>query len=239
MFVLSLMIIHWYGSLFCHTLFLHRYASHKMFKLSPFWQNFFYVLTIIAQGPSFLNPRAYAILHKRHHAYSDTDNDPHSPVFQPNIFKMMLITYKEYSQILKDPCVGKDEIQNKYLDKIGDSNWLRISFVVGYILIYISFAPSLWYLPMVIFHSILSPIQGAVVNYFGHKVGYVNHNNGDNSKNTLFFDFLMLGELFQNNHHHAPHKPNFAFKFFEFDPTYFIIVILQKLRIIKIKNLDS
>jgi stearoyl-CoA desaturase (delta-9 desaturase) len=43
-----------------------------------------------------------------------------------------------------------------------------------------------------------------------------------------------MGELFQNNHHQAGSKPNFAAKWYEFDPTYPIILALDKLRIIKL-----
>ena len=49
----------------------------------------------------------------------------------------------------------------------------------------------------------------------------------------------MLGELFQNNHHHAGSKPNFANKWFEFDPTYPIMLLLEKLRIIKMVRVKS
>ena len=50
---------------------------------------FFYFLTYVAQGASFLDPRAYAILHRMHHAYSDTKKDPHSPLSYTNVGTMM------------------------------------------------------------------------------------------------------------------------------------------------------
>jgi stearoyl-CoA desaturase (delta-9 desaturase) len=43
-----------------------------------------------------------------------------------------------------------------------------------------------------------------------------------------------MGELFQNNHHHAGAKPNFAAKWWEIDPTYPIIWVMDKLHIIKL-----
>jgi stearoyl-CoA desaturase (delta-9 desaturase) len=46
-------------------------------------------MTYIFQGSSFLNPRAYAIMHREHHAYSDTEKDPHSPHFFTDVFQMM------------------------------------------------------------------------------------------------------------------------------------------------------
>jgi stearoyl-CoA desaturase (delta-9 desaturase) len=80
----------------------------------------------------------------------------------------------------------------------------------------------------------MGPIQGAIVNWAGHKYGYRNFDCPDQSKNTLLWDFLLMGELFQNNHHQAGAKPNFAAKWYEIDPTYPIILVFDKLGIIKL-----
>ena len=87
---------HWFLSVFCQTFFLHRYGAHSMFTMSKRWERFFHLLTFAAQGSSYLNPRAYAILHREHHAYSDTDKDPHSPHVYPNLFTMMGHTLTRY-----------------------------------------------------------------------------------------------------------------------------------------------
>ena len=50
------LILHWYLSLFFQTIFLHRYASHNMFKMTPFVEKVFYFLTFLFQGSSFLHP---------------------------------------------------------------------------------------------------------------------------------------------------------------------------------------
>ena len=56
----------------------------------------FHFLTFFFQGSSFLNPRAYAIMHREHHAYSDTEKDPHSPHFFTDVFQMMWRTAQSY-----------------------------------------------------------------------------------------------------------------------------------------------
>ena len=66
-------------------------------------------------------------------------------------------------------------------------------------------------------------------------VGYRNYDTKDTSKNMFPCDLLMLGESLHNNHHNNP-KANFGDKWYEFDPVYPIIVILDKFKIIKIKN---
>src|SRR5215510_8373581 len=67
-----------------------------MFSMSKGWERFFYVVTYLAQGSSFLVPRGYAILHRMHHAYSDTEKDPHSPRNHTGLFAMMWATKKRY-----------------------------------------------------------------------------------------------------------------------------------------------
>ena len=41
------------------------------------------------------------------------------------------------------------------------------------------------------------------MNWCGHRYGYKNFDNGDQSRNTLVFDVLTSGELFQNDHHNV------------------------------------
>jgi stearoyl-CoA desaturase (delta-9 desaturase) len=100
--LLLFFVAHWYLSLFAQTFFLHRYAAHRMFTMSWGWERFFYVFTYVAQGSSFLSPRAYGIMHRLHHAYADTEHDPHSPGFSRNLFDMMWKTKTIYNDILHD-----------------------------------------------------------------------------------------------------------------------------------------
>ena len=60
----------------------------------------FYLLTFITQGSSTLSAHAYAIMHRMHHEYSDTERDPHSPHFFKNVFTMMWHTRNIYNSIL-------------------------------------------------------------------------------------------------------------------------------------------
>ena len=69
-------------------------------------------------------------------------------------------------------------------------------------------------------HFFMGPVHGMIVNWCGHKYGYRNFASKDRSRNTLAFDFVTLGELFQNNHHAYGMAPNFAGRWFEVDPTY-------------------
>jgi stearoyl-CoA desaturase (delta-9 desaturase) len=213
-----------------------------MFKMSKGWEKFFYLLTFFTQGSSFLNPRAYAIMHRMHHAYSDTEKDPHSPHFFSDVWHMMHETkniYMSYVNHRKEP---EKAFQLNYpswtlVDKIGDMWITRIIFALGYVAFYVHFAPPHYFLFLLLpIEFLMGPVQGAIVNWCGHKYGYSNYDNNDKSKNTIPLDFFLLGELFQNNHHKSPNRPNFAKKWFEFDPVFPVIFVLNKLGIIKLRR---
>jgi len=212
-----------------------------MFKMEPFWEKFFYLVLLISQGSSFLNPRAYAILHRMHHAYSDTEKDPHSPHFFKDVFGMMIATKNMYMNYLHFKIQPEPAFQGNYpewplIDRIGDSWFWRIGCGLFYIGFYIMFANHWWLFILLPIHFLMGPLHGAIVNWCGHKYGYSNHDNDDHSKNSLPWDFLLMGELFQNNHHKKPNSPNFATKWWEFDPTYPVMKVLHWMKIIKIRK---
>lgn len=241
MIILAFFVGHWYLSLFVQTFFLHRYAAHKMFTMSPFWEKFFFFVTYLGQGSSFLSPRAYAILHRMHHAFSDTDKDPHSPHFSNNAFTMMWKTKIIYNDIRFDKVTPERRFEGEYpvwpkVEDLFDSKFSRLGWGVLYVLFYIQFATAWWMFLLLPIHFLMGPIHGAIVNWGGHKYGYQNFDNHDKSRNTLFFDFLTGGELFQNNHHKLPNRVNFGVKWWEVDPVYPVIWTLDKLRIVRLKK---
>lgn len=241
MYILIFFLGHWFLSLFCQTFFLHRYASHKMFTMNKFWERFFYLLTFFTQGSSFLNPRAYAIMHRMHHAYSDTEKDPHSPHFFRDVWQMTMHTkdiyldYVKYNKQPEKPFQGSYP-EWKFMDALSDSWIVRIAFGTGYFLFYLYFAPTYWLMALLPIHFFMGPVHGAIVNWCGHKYGYSNYDNDDHSKNSLPIDFLLMGELMQNNHHKSPNNINFAKKWWEFDPTYPVIRFLNAIHVIKLRK---
>jgi stearoyl-CoA desaturase (delta-9 desaturase) len=229
----------WYSSLFCQTFFHHRYGAHGAFTMSKSWEKFFFILSFITQGSSYLSPRAYAIMHRMHHAYTDTENDPHSPAYSKNLFDMMMQTYRAYVGILNnttkiDPKFTKNVPDWPAFDRIAGSMFPRIIMVALYLAFFIRFATSPWQYLLLPILIVMSPVHGAIINWYAHKYGYKNHEMKNTSSNLLPVDFLMLGESYHNNHHKHPSSINFGQKWHEFDPIYPIIRFFAAVGIVKL-----
>jgi len=237
MVIAAFFLGHWMLSVFSQTFFLHRYAAHRMFNLSKGWERFFYLFTYLTQGSSFLVPRGYAVLHRMHHAYSDTPKDPHSPRNHGGVMSMMWATKKRYHDLAHDLVKPEARFDGGYpswplVDRLGQSWVMRVVWGAAYALFYIEFATAPWQFALVPIHWVMGPVHGAIVNWCGHRYGYRNFDNGDDSRNALPFDVVTLGELFQNNHHRFGQSPNFAVRRFELDPTYQVMRLLSWLKII-------
>lgn len=185
-----------------------------------------------------MSPRAYAIMHRMHHAYTDTDRDPHSPSYDKNVFAMMWRTRNIYLNILKNKCV----VEKRFTKNLPTWNWFdsfanswlsRLMWVGIYTMLYIEFAPSFWFLLLLPLHIAMGPVHGVIINWFAHKYGDVHYSMKNTSKNLFKFDWLMMGEGYHNNHHASPSRSNFAVRKGEIDLCFPIIYLLAKLKIIR------
>ena len=77
----------------CITIFLHREQSHGSLQLHPILRHFFRFWLWFSSATV---TKEWVAVHRRHHAYSDQEGDPHSPVIF-GIKKVMLEGYELYS----------------------------------------------------------------------------------------------------------------------------------------------
>ena len=147
-----------------------------MFVMNPYWEKFFYFFTWLWQGSSYLSPRAYAILHRMHHAYSDTPQDPHSPHHSENLFSMMWKTKNIYNDYFSFKLKPEDRFLkdipdwNKF-DRFADSMLVRLAWGIFYVAIYIAcisyfeLAGTHWLMYFLLpIHFLMGPVHGAIVN---------------------------------------------------------------------------
>lgn len=237
--ILVFFVGHWVSSVFFQTFFLHRYGAHRMFTMSKRWERTFELLTFLVQGSSFLSPKGYALLHREHHAFSDTERDPHSPHTSKGFFDMNWKTATRYVGLYRGTIKTETRFEGGYpewpaLERLADNWSVRLAFAGIYTLVYIVFAPHWAYYLLLPAHFFMGPLHGAIVNWGGHKIGYRNFDTSDKSRNTLIFDFVTLGELFQNNHHRYGQSVNFAVRWWEIDPAYLAIKAFAALGIVQI-----
>src|SRR3979409_814157 len=63
-------------ALFVTTIWLHRALSHRAMTGTPGLTRLFRVVTWITTG---IRPRQWVAVHRKHHAFTDVEGDPHSP----------------------------------------------------------------------------------------------------------------------------------------------------------------
>ena len=242
MTIVIFVIILWYSGLFFQTFFLHRYAAHQTFKMSRLGEKICFFLTWLFQGPNYLSAYGYGVMHRMHHAYADTENDPHSPKYDPNLFAMMWRTKNIYSDINNhkievDEKFTKNVPQWEKFDRFASSWQSRIGWGIAYTVFFYFFADAWWQWLLLPVAYLMAPIHGAIINWFAHIYGYTNFKVSDTSKNLFHFDWLMMGEAYHNNHHKHGGRPNFGgVRWHEIDVTYYIMLLLDRLKLIRLNQ---
>jgi len=196
---------------------LHRYFCHKSFKTTPFWEN---VMLWVSVPSTLGTPISWVGTHRMHHAFSDKDNDPHSP--------LILGFARSYLHIWSSTKIPtqmvSDIIRNKTA-KFIHQNYLKLLFL--YIAILYLIDPVVG----IVFYSIPAMIMfhaTGLINAVGHTMGYRNFETRDNSRNSLISSLLTAGEGLHNNHHGDPYSPKFSVNPNEIDVTWYFIKLIKR-----------
>jgi len=210
----------------------HRMLTHKGFE-APDWIRAFFLIcgSMSFQGPA-LN---WAATHIQHHANSDDDMDPHSPVksffhghvgwilddFRPDVPRYA-------GPLLKDKLVVF--ISNTFL--LWAFLGLLIPFLIGYAAGGLGTAgyALLWggAVRMFLNHHVTWAVN-SVCHTYGHREFVTT----DASRNNFVIGLLAMGEGWHNNHHAFPRSANHGMHWWQIDPSAYIIGTLEKLGIIK------
>src|SRR5215467_9460681 len=83
----------------CTTVYLHRCLSHQALTLHPVVDQAFRFCVWITTG---IRPRQWVAVHRKHHAFTDVEGDPHSPVLNGWV-KVQLQNVAMYRREAKNP----------------------------------------------------------------------------------------------------------------------------------------
>lgn len=219
------------------TVFYHRALAHGAVVLTPRTQRFVAYTGIWATG---LDPKGWACMHRLHHRHADTLLDPHSPL-NGGVLSVATAQLRFYEKALRGLSAGRKEFASVVADLefpvhalIRHRLWCvpYLSHIAVSGLLALLFGS--WLVGLGYYLGIMShPVQGWLVNAFGHAYGYRNFETNDNSRNNTLVAWFVMGEGYQNNHHHTPGSAKFSKRWWELDMGYGLCRVLQVCGLIK------
>ena len=213
----------------CVTLYLHRSATHEGVKFHPVVETFMRGWLWLTTGITTVE---WVACHRKHHAFSDREGDPHSPV-QEGVLEITFGGVFFYKEAVKD---------QEMLEKYGrgcPNDWLERNVfsaqtMVGLLLMMILDIYLFGLATGLVVWSCMAvwiPIFGNVINGIGHAYGYRNFDTKDSSRNIIPLGLWIVGEELHNNHHADPKSATFRAKWYEFDIGWIYIKALAALRL--------
>ena len=218
------------------TIYLHRHQAHRALTLHPLISHFFRFWLWLTTG---MITAQFVAIHRKHHAKTDVDGDPHSPVVF-GIKKVLWEGMELYSQSAKDREMISQYSHGTPDDWIERNLYARHSAKGRLLMLFIDLllfgipGVSIWAIQMM-----WIPFWAAgVVNGIGHFGGYRNYETPDAARNILPIAFWIGGEELHNNHHAFASSAKFSQKWWEFDIGWMYIRILSFFRLAKVKKLS-
>lgn len=210
------------------SVYFHRYLTHYSFEFTPLGVVFAQpLLAISANAAQQSNACFWEGAHDKHHAGSDTDDDPHSPNDGWLHAHGLWI-------------LGVEEPSRTRFNQLPQVNWVAwffsgrwVSLIFGPALaLVVAYAVAgwqgpIWYLVAVgvVWHLTAS------VNSLCHldPQGYRNPgpNTWDRSINRWWIALLTWGEGWHHNHHQHQKSARFGRRWWEIDKGYYVIRLMQ------------
>lgn len=216
-------------AVFSTTIYLHRSATHRALVLHPFVGWLFRFALWLTTG---LSTREWVAVHRKHHAFTDEEGDPHSPALE-GLWRVQLGNVFYYMREVRNP-----EVIERYARDIKEDWWDRLFFRHGWFglafgVVVLCWAIGLWWglLAAGIHAFVYVFVLSSSINGLCHQVGYKNFDN--TATNLRFLALLTGGEGLHNNHHGFPRSPKFSWRPSEIDPAWPLIKLLVALRLAK------
>jgi stearoyl-CoA desaturase (delta-9 desaturase) len=194
----------------------HRYFAHRAFATSRVFQ---FILAWLAQSSAQRGILWWAAHHRRHHRYADTPQDIHSPAQRGFL-------YAHLGWIFVPRNNESDYSAIRDLARFPELMWLdRQPFLPALALGVICWLIAGWpgvtvgfcWSTVVLWHATFC------INSLAHVLGRQRYVTGDHSRNNWLLALLTMGEGWHNNHHAYQASARQGFRWWEFDPTYYIL----------------
>jgi stearoyl-CoA desaturase (delta-9 desaturase) len=216
------------------TLYLHRDQAHRSIDLHPVLRHFFRFWIWCTSG---MLTREWVAVHRKHHAFCETPDDPHSPRVY-GLRKVLL----EGAELYKAEAVRKETV-----DKFGrgaPDDWLErnvylrfpnagiVTLVIGDLLFF--GVPGI--IIIAVQMAAMPVFAAGIINGLGHHTGYRNFECDDAATNIVPWGLLIGGEELHNNHHAFPTSAKFSVRRWEFDIGWLYIRLLSAFGLAKINR---
>jgi stearoyl-CoA desaturase (Delta-9 desaturase) len=216
------------------TLYLHRDQAHRAIDLHPALRHFFRFWIWCTSG---MLTKEWVAVHRKHHAFCETPDDPHSP----QIFglRKVLLEGAELYRIEKN----KPETLEKY-GRGAPDDWLErnvyLRFPWGGIGLTLVTDLLLFGVPGITIFAVqmmsMPLFAAGVINGLGHHSGYRNFECDDAATNLVPWGFLVGGEELHNNHHAFPTSAKFSIRSWEFDIGWLYICVFRALKLARVNK---
>lgn len=216
------------------TIFLHRSQAHRALDLHPIVSHFFRFWLWMTTG---MVTKAWAAIHRKHHAKCETPEDPHSP----QVLGLKKVFF-EGSELYRAEAKNLETLE-KYGHGTPD-DWLErnlytprsgLGIKLMLIIDVALFGPiglTIWAVQMA-----WIPITAAgIINGVGHYWGYRNFKCEDASTNIVPWGIIIGGEELHNNHHAYGTSAKLSSKWYEFDIGWLYIRLLEILGQARVKK---
>lgn len=200
------------------SLMLHRYYTHRSFSFNnKFIEKIFLFFSIVSGRGS---PLGWVYVHRLHHAYSDTEKDPHDA--ERVKWKIFLPHLLEYGKKI-DKKIVKDLFNREQLF----INQYYLIFILTYAVLLAIIDLQIFYF----FYIVPLMLTWVALDLFvalTHKYGYRNFTTKDKSTNNWFIALILWGEGWHNNHHYNPGSYSTKVKWWEVDLLSHVIGLVKK-----------
>ena len=198
----------------------HRLICHKGYQVHPLVRKIILYFGALAGQES---PIFWATVHRGyHHLHADRAKDPHSP--RHGFFH----SYIGWMFTLEDnlsPRYTIDLLRDSYCAFI-HRHYHKILWITYGIVALINLDLCLYLLIFPAFIGLHTFGINTSLNHY-RQIGYRNYDTKDDSVNSPWLFFLILGEAWHNNHHGRPGEPNYGRRWWELDPTYYFIKLVS------------